>query len=153
MRRGKVGTFEVRHYRLRYFHRQTPLLLLLITSHFPPILVRQKMGLTWDSLGTYLGLICLCVRTGMRARFLIFFRVQSYCFSPILQIVVLHSALPCSRFWLKSKLQGLVILHSNTQGVTGVTEVTALDNYTRLLRLPRLPHVCIYSQSLIYIEG
>ena len=56
MRRGKVGTFEVRHYRLRYFHRQTPSLLLLITSHFPPILVRQKMGLTWDLLGTHLPL-------------------------------------------------------------------------------------------------
>ena len=25
-------------------------------SLLPPILVRQKMGLTWDSLGTHLGL-------------------------------------------------------------------------------------------------
>ena len=37
---------------------ETSLILLNPPSAFllPPILVRQKMGLTWDLLGTHLGL-------------------------------------------------------------------------------------------------
>ena len=40
-----------------------PYLSLHSSSLQPPILVRQKMGLTWDLLGTHLGLTRLCERT------------------------------------------------------------------------------------------
>ena len=41
----------------------SPSLSLRSPSLPAPILVRRKMGLTWDLLGTHLGLTCLCVRT------------------------------------------------------------------------------------------
>ena len=40
-----------------------PSLSLRSSSLRPPILTCRKMGLTWDSLGTYLGLTRLCERT------------------------------------------------------------------------------------------
>ena len=64
------------------------ILLNLPPSLLPPILVRQKMGLTWDLLGTHLGLTRLCVRTKSWAWLTTWITLQRYCFFGTYGIVV-----------------------------------------------------------------
>ena len=103
------------------------ILLNLPPSLLPPILVRQKMGLTWDLLGTHLGLTRLCVRTESWAWLTTWITLQGYCFFGTWQIVVhRHLSRPCPgcQEW----------------GIAIASNLTVLTVYSYRISTPTSPH-------------